>query len=46
MPKKGQASITLNKKIYNLAKDAAEAEGKSTARYVTDLILENIEVPA
>ena len=45
MPKPSQASVTLNKKVYNIAKEAAELEGKSTARYVTDLILENTEVP-
>jgi len=46
MPKPSQASVTLNKKVYNIAKEAAEAEGKSTAGYIKDLILENVEVPA
>jgi len=46
MPREGQASVTLNKKIYKIAQERAEAEGKSTARYITDLIKENVEVPA
>ena len=47
MPKKGQKTVTLNKKTYQKAKDEADAKGKSVAGYVTDLILSNtMEVPA
>ena len=46
MPKEGQKTVTLRKDHYQLAEKAAKQEGKSTARFVTDLILENcVEVP-
>ena len=47
MPQPGQKTVTIPEKIYKKAKDAAEAEGKPVARFVTDLILDAVqEVPA
>jgi predicted HicB family RNase H-like nuclease len=40
MPKANQKSVTLPKRIYKQAEAQAAAEGKSVARFVTDLILE------
>lgn len=47
MPKKGQKSITINEKTWNIAKGLATKEEKSVSGFVTDLIIENaMEVPA
>jgi len=47
MPQPGQKTVTISKSVYEKAKDAAEAEGKPVARFVTDLILDAVqEVPA
>ncbi len=46
VPQKTQRSVTLRKDVYDLAKTKAETKNKSISRFVTDLILENVEVPA
>ncbi len=43
MPRPGQRSVTLNEKVYEKAEDKAKKEGKSTAGFVTELILEECE---
>jgi len=45
LPKKGQKSVTLNEKVYEKARKLAKKKDKSVAKLVTDLILENMEVP-
>ena len=46
MPQKGQKTVTIPEKAYDLAKEDAGKKGKSTAGYVTELIYENTEVLA
>ena len=40
MPKPNQKSVTLNKKVYELAEHNAKKLGKSVAGFVTELINE------
>ena len=40
MPKPNQKSVTLNKKIYEIAEQNAKKHNKSVAGFVTELIQE------
>ena len=41
MPKKGYESVTLTEQVYNIATKNAVKEKRSTANYVSKLILED-----
>ena len=43
MPRKTQKSVTLNKKVYDKAKEEAEKQDKSVAGFLTDLIKSQCE---
>jgi len=45
LPKKGQKSVTLNEKVYEKAREQAIKCDKSISQFVTELILQQVEVP-